>query len=122
MIPKNQSALIVDDDPGVRDVLAVILAQRGWSVDTVEDAEHAIENLSSHTYTVVVVDTRARHIDRDFVERLRPVAPLVVIVSSDDATRGLGPSVSSVILREPIEVRDLAAIVNAIEGAVSLTK
>jgi CheY-like chemotaxis protein len=50
-------ALIVDDDEPIRDLLATIVRQQGFSVDTARDGVEAIERLNrGGTYHVVLLD------------------------------------------------------------------
>ncbi len=50
-------ALIVDDDDPIRDMLAAILRQQGFSVDTARDGREAIEKLKKDgAYRVILLD------------------------------------------------------------------
>lgn len=47
---------MVDDDPGVRGLLAAFLEERGFAVDTAADGEEAVARLREHDFDVVVTD------------------------------------------------------------------
>ncbi len=49
-------ALIVDDDEPIRVMLATIIKQQGFSVDTASDGGEAIEKLKNGSYHVVLLD------------------------------------------------------------------
>lgn len=48
--------LIVDDEPLIRDALAFKLTKDGYSVDTAEDGEKAIELVEGSTYDIIISD------------------------------------------------------------------
>ena len=50
--------LLADDEPGMRETLADILAAAGYDVTTVADGDEAFEALRSGSYDVVVMDVR----------------------------------------------------------------
>jgi DNA-binding NtrC family response regulator len=54
----EKDVLIVDDEPGVRDVLAGILQDNGYEVDRAGTVAEANQLLTMHRYRVVFVDWR----------------------------------------------------------------
>jgi DNA-binding NtrC family response regulator len=54
----EKDVLIVDDEPGVRDVLAGILQDNGYEVDRAGTVAEANQLLAMHRYRVVFVDCR----------------------------------------------------------------
>jgi CheY-like chemotaxis protein len=48
--------LYVDSDIGKRILVAVLLADRGFSVRTAKSARNALELVSTHTFDVVIID------------------------------------------------------------------
>jgi len=50
--------LVIDDDEGVRKVLAVALADKGYNVDTAKDATEAIGKSRTNFYNLALVDIR----------------------------------------------------------------
>ncbi|MEM2118503.1 MAG: response regulator [Candidatus Bathyarchaeia archaeon] len=50
--------LIVDDDEGIRKVLATVLEEKGYIVDTAETGREAIEKTSKHFYNLALFDIR----------------------------------------------------------------
>jgi DNA-binding NtrC family response regulator len=49
-------ALVIDDEPGVRRMLAEILREDGWEVSEAESAERAFEKLSERRWSLVFCD------------------------------------------------------------------
>jgi DNA-binding NtrC family response regulator len=62
--------LIVDDDPGLRKSLALVLANEGYEVAAEGDAVRALERLESEAFDVVLCDVRMPGLDGiEFVRR-----------------------------------------------------
>lgn len=49
-------ALVVDDEPGVREVLALFLESKGFAVETAENAAQALRLFPQHEWSVVLTD------------------------------------------------------------------
>ena len=58
MAPQEQAAhiLFVDDEPGSREGLSLLLQREGYLVDAVEDGEEALQLLSVKEYEVIITD------------------------------------------------------------------
>jgi DNA-binding response OmpR family regulator len=88
--------LVVDDDPGIRQLVAMTLASEGWIVRTAADGRRALEEVQGRNFDVVVLDLQMPVMDgRSFYEALRglPSNIPVLLVSaygSRDAQRELG--------------------------------
>ena len=50
--------LVVDDDESIRKVLATILEEKGYTVDTAEDGKEAIEKSNTKFYNLALIDIR----------------------------------------------------------------
>ncbi len=48
--------LIVDDEPGIRDTLRVVLEDEGFSVDTAETGEACLEKSRRHHFACILLD------------------------------------------------------------------
>lgn len=117
--------LIVDDDPAVRDVLAAILEQDGWSVDTVPDGEMAIERLRAEPYDAVILDLLMPRMPGEEVVafiRDQGIRTTVIVISGASAERrgGVDPDVVTLTMPKPIEIGDLRVVVRAIAAAVTV--
>jgi len=75
--------LVVDDEPGVRDLLAKILATADYHVDTVPDGASAIERLRAAEYDLLITDLKMPGMDGLSVireaRRTAPVLPVIII-------------------------------------------
>lgn len=50
--------LVIDDDEGIREVFSTILRQKGYEVDTAQNAREAIEKSRLNLYHLALVDIR----------------------------------------------------------------
>ncbi len=48
-------ALVIDDEPGIREVLSELLVDLGWKVETAENCDQAIDKLEASVRDVTVV-------------------------------------------------------------------
>lgn len=55
-IPLKRQVLVIDDDPGVRDSVAMLLMSAGYDVATAEDGLAALSHLNKTTTDVIVSD------------------------------------------------------------------
>lgn len=56
-------ALVVDDDASIRILVARLLSQHGFVVDSVRDGAEAIEKVLEHDYALVTLDLMMPRID-----------------------------------------------------------
>ena len=55
---RGRHALVVDDEPGVLDLVAALLRQAGWEVTTATGGRDALERLRGTDYDLVLADMR----------------------------------------------------------------
>ncbi len=55
---KEGSVLIVDDDPSIRKVLAAILEEKGYKIDTAETGKQAIQKSKTKFFNLALLDVR----------------------------------------------------------------
>jgi len=48
--------LVVDDDPGIVDILSISLTESGYEVDEAHDGIEAVEKLRNNSYDVAIID------------------------------------------------------------------
>ena len=101
--PKTESAsggagrqprlvLVVDDDPGIRGVLADVLEDEGLAVAEAGNGEEALELAAAHTPALILLDMRMPVMNGwQFASAYRatpgPHAPIVVMTAAQDAKR-----------------------------------
>jgi DNA-binding NtrC family response regulator len=120
---KRGRILVVDDDDTIRDLLADVLGQDGFSVRTASSGERAPEVLATDPgQDVVVTDLRMPGMDgAAFMRRLHEQARSVPIIlatgDSDTSTASHPAAIAPVaVLRKPFALREL---VQAIDRALA---
>jgi DNA-binding response OmpR family regulator len=118
---KEDSAriLIVDDDAGIRAVLAEVLSRRGYQVQEAPDGIWVSTALQAHTFCfdLVVLDCKMPGLDGLVVlQQLRTFAPetLVILISiaADDQLRLEALSLGAFeVLRKPMNFDALDSVV-----------
>jgi CheY-like chemotaxis protein len=103
--------LVVDDDEGVRAVMATALEDDGWTVETAENGRTALETLDWARPDAIILDLRMPVMDGlTFAERYRefpaPRAPLILISAtvSESAVQATGAVTG---LRKPVDLNVL---------------
>lgn len=78
---ENARILVVDDDENIRKVLATILEEEGYDVETVDTAKKAIERTKREYYNLALIDIRLPDMEgievltrmKDTVPRMRKI-------------------------------------------------
>ena len=111
--------LVVDDDPAIREIIAVLLRRDGVDVDIAEDGERANAMLEKNEYAAVVLDLIMPRLDGhgviEFMKSRGMTTPIVVVSAvTDGRIDDLDPQLVRVRLKKPVEPRELKAVVTAI--------
>jgi len=118
--------LIVDDDPGIRDVVSDFLGRHGYAVDTASDARTMEQVLARGPVDLVVLDIMLPGEDGlAIARRLRAVGgpPLGIILLTargtlEDRLEGLRDG-ADVYFVKPVDLRELAFAVRNLHRRVS---
>ena len=109
------AVLVVDDELGMRETVAQILADMGYEVTTANNGEDALARLRAGAYSVVVMDIRMP--GRDGISVLREIGappPPVVLMTAyagDDELRAAADAGSYTVLHKPVPAGRLLDIV-----------
>jgi CheY-like chemotaxis protein len=107
----SRMVLVVDDDEGVRAVMATALEDDGWRVETAENGRTALETLIWARPDAIILDLRMPVMDGlTFAEQYRgfpePRAPLILI--SATVTQSAVQATGAVTgLRKPVDLNVL---------------
>lgn len=116
---RNARVLVVDDEAIVRDVLSRYLMRDGFSVETADDGEVAIDLLTSGAHDLVVLDVMMPKIDG--IEVLRwirthqatPVIMLTAKSTETDRIAGLNLGADDYVVK-PFSPAEIVARVRAV--------
>ncbi len=108
--------LVVDDDEGIRDMLAMALADEGYQVDTAAHGAAALAVLDAATPDVILLDMRMPIMDgwefaRRYRERPGEHAPIVVVTAARDAGDRAAQVEANGFLAKPFALDDLIDVV-----------
>ncbi len=115
----SERILLVDDDPGVRDVVAFTLRREGFDVDEVRDGPHALEAGRGGGYGLVILDVMLPGLSGTEVCRaLRAESdvPILMLTARDaerDRVTGLELGADDYVTK-PFSSRELLSRVRAI--------
>jgi DNA-binding response OmpR family regulator len=112
--------LVVDDDPGIVDVVSYALRGNGFAVDSVESGEGALEAADENEYDLVVLDLMLPGLaGTEVCRRLREneqTVPIVILTAKDaelDRVLGLELGADDYVVK-PFSPRELVSRVRAI--------
>jgi len=116
---ENKKLLVVDDDPGLRELLQEYLSSQGYEVDTVADGLAMEQYLQQHAVNLVILDLMLPGEDGlSLARKLRARGTLPIIMLSargEDVDRIIGLEVGADdYLAKPFNPRELLARIRAV--------
>ena len=118
--------LVVDDDASIRELTNRILLAQGYNVDTAVDGSAALEQISSHSYDLVLLDIQMPGLGGFEVcrkirqQRQLAWLPLIFLSGSevtDDMRTEIEESGAAMFIMKPYNIAELnRAVANAIES------
>jgi len=121
-------ALVVEDDPCIREVLEIVLDQDGYEVRTASNGRKALEILSDWQPAVILLDLMMPVLDgRGFrAEQLRDAQlapiPVVVLSAANDVRQQASTMGAAACLQKPFDADELLATVRSVTAASDLHK
>jgi CheY-like chemotaxis protein len=108
--------LVVEDQPDIRDFVALVLHNEGYCVTTADNGAVALEKVARKPVDVVLLDMRMPVMDgwafaRAYRERPGPHAPIVVLTAANDAASRAAQIQADAYLGKPFELDDLLSVV-----------
>jgi DNA-binding response OmpR family regulator len=114
------SVLVIDDDPGVLDIVRYALEEDGFRVETATDGEEALDTAEAGDYDVIVLDLMLPRLSgTEVCRRLRATGnpvPIVMLTARDaelDRIVGLELGADDYVVK-PFSTRELASRLRAI--------
>ena len=113
--------LVVDDDPDVRGILAMLLARDGYEVVTAIDGAAALEHVKDERIALVVLDLQMPRLDGDQFRRVYQErgghAPILLVTAAEVGPNDLERLGASAYIAKPFDIETLLETVHRlIEG------
>lgn len=109
------TVLVVDDEAGMRETLADILADAGYEVASADNGKAALEALSHDRFDVVVMDIRMPGMDGVTVlQKIGPPPPQVIMMTAyavEDRLQEAVESKAFAVVHKPFGVPHLLRLV-----------
>ena len=115
--------LIVDDEPSVRDVMATVLLDAGYSVQTAADGHIALQIIDLAPPDLVITDVMMPHLDGwallDKAHERNPSLPVILMSAGDWIRRRRTAPIPdhAAFLAKPFAVEDLLELVGHLTGS-----
>jgi DNA-binding response OmpR family regulator len=111
-----ETILFVDDDPELRKIVAVALAQPGYAIFTAVDGYEAIRILADHWVSLLITDVKMPGLNGfDLARQAKVMRPNIQIIYLSgypiDSRHRAGP-VYGAVLKKPLRMGDLLAEVS----------
>jgi CheY-like chemotaxis protein len=115
-MPKPRRILVVDDEKGIRDIMAGLLGDLGYDVAVAADGAEALILLQDSDFGLVLTDLNMPGMDGwSLAGRIKEDSstPVVLITGSDrrSVEERLKDSAVKLVLFKPFRVEDLVAVV-----------
>ena len=118
--------LVVDDEPGVRQVLINYLSGVGYYVDSAQDGTVALDRLSRDSFDLVITDLKMPNMDGRALLQIMsdrfPEIPKLVLTgysTDEDIIHALKTGASDFITKP---IMDFAILQHSVEKAISIKK
>jgi DNA-binding response OmpR family regulator len=113
--------LVVDDDEGIRAVVAMALSSAGYDVMSAPDGAVALEMLATSQPDVILLDLLMPKVDgwgfaRLYEERPGPHAPIIVLTAARDVRARAAGIKAAAWLAKPFHLADLVACIKQLAG------
>ncbi len=108
------SALIVDDDLPLQQMVGVLLHHHGFEVDLVDDGENALKRIHDRDYDVILLDLMLPRMNGfEVVRHLKAAAPdvlarvIVVTAASERTLESFQQDQVRKLMRKPFDIHEL---------------
>jgi CheY-like chemotaxis protein len=107
--------LVVDDDPVIRDLVAEVLVDEGYAVETAANGAEAIALLDHMHPALILLDMRMPVLDgwgvMAHLRATRVQTPVIIMTAAQDARRWATEVGAHAWLAKPFDVDDLLTLV-----------
>jgi CheY-like chemotaxis protein len=111
-----RQVLVIDDDEGIREVVAMAASAIGYEVVSVGDGAAALERLATSQPAVILLDMRMPTMDgwafaQAYDHLPEPHAPVIVMTAAHDAATRAAEINATAYLAKPFHLADLHACI-----------
>jgi DNA-binding NtrC family response regulator len=117
MEKQNKSVLIVDDDKYILNIFSRILQKQGYTVDTVETGQEALEKLDTEKYNLALIDVKLPDTNgTDLLAKIHTIKPEMIKIaitgfpSLEDATKVMDQGAAAYLVK-PVKSEELVKII-----------
>jgi DNA-binding NtrC family response regulator len=119
-LEKKGSILVVDDDPSIRKVLAAILEEKGYKVDTAETGKIAIQKTKAKFYNLALLDIRLPDMEgTELLTQMKQTTPPMIKImvtgypSIQNAVEALNKGANAFIIK-PLNIDQALKIIEVL--------
>lgn len=107
---------MVEDEPEIRDFVAMVLDSEGYTVTTAPNGAVALDEISREPFDLILLDMRMPVMDgwtfaRAYRAAMGPHAPIVVLTAARDAAERAQQIKADGYLGKPFDLEDLLDLV-----------
>jgi len=112
-----RTVFVIDDDPWIHEVLIMVLEDEGYAVVSARDGQEALEHLSTHQPSLIVLDwmmprMNALAFTQELRRRgLRPQIPILLLTADGNAEAKAAQIGADAMLTKPF---DLPVLLDAV--------
>ncbi len=123
---KTNKVLVVDDEPGIRDILARILSEKGYRIDSASDAKTALMKIAENSYDLYIIDLKLPKISGKklyeiMIEKHPSLTRRVMFITGDTITQSTQDFLDSTgkpYLTKPFNPRVIGEMAQKLMGGV----
>jgi DNA-binding NtrC family response regulator len=111
------SVLIVDDDPGIRNMLSSVLSNEGFAIETAANGKEAIKTCEKTPFDVALIDIELPDMKgTELLKKLKQMQPKIVMIiitghpTLESAVKAVNQRADGYLLK-PFEVVDLLEMI-----------
>src|SRR5438067_12878708 len=113
--------LVVEDEPEIRDFVAMVLGSEGYRVTTAPNGAVALDQVGRELFDLILLDMRMPVMDgwgfaRAYRASVGPHAPIVVLTAAQDAAERAAQISAEGYLGKPFELDELLSLVARYTG------
>ena len=106
--------LVVDDDPSVRESIGLILAERGYLIETAESGQQALAIWKPKRFDLIITDLRMPAMNgQELLAQVRAIDPTQRVMLVSAFPSAAAAALFDGVLTKPFSARDLLARVTA---------